>query len=172
MKKKLLLNYNTSKLRVCVDSVADRIISGWVLSQRLTEPIEFNDLSDLVLQLEKLMDTQNYPQSFQRKRSFRSAPHTVLPRKNAVKPLPAPIIREDKGDAKLYMAEADVNAARGKVLTFILHVLSRQHSGWQGYVSFLNDPQSKTAEYGEKENLNFDSVLEFFSIVNKILEKF
>jgi hypothetical protein len=168
MKKNLVLNYNTSKLKVCVDSVRDNVISGRVFSQRIKEPLVFRDLSGLVLQLETLMDEQNYPQSFQRKRIFKSS-HAVVRR------------RDDDGsangddDGTPYMSEAAVGEAQGEALTFILHVMSRQNSGWQGYVRFLDGSgQDAAGSEGpggdDSANLRFDSVLGFFAIVNRAAE--
>ncbi|MDR3295634.1 MAG: hypothetical protein LBT26_07395 [Clostridiales Family XIII bacterium] len=145
MKEPLVLNYNTAQLRICVDSIENGIVGGRIFSQRLKDVLVFHDLNGLVLQSENLMNKQNYPQAFQRKRTFAITKHP-------------PEAAEDADD-RLYMTEAEVADARGAVHTLILHIVSRQNTDWQGYVDFL-DGSGKT---------NFESVLEFLSVVSERL---
>ena len=64
------LNHQNGLIRVCVDDIAGNRVSGRVYSQRLTSPMAFLDLGGLLLQLEELLETQNFPQAFQRIRTF------------------------------------------------------------------------------------------------------
>jgi hypothetical protein len=152
MKSQLRLNYNSAKLRICVDSVDGSVIGGRVYSGRLKEPLVFLDLNGLVLRLDRLMDEQNYPQAFQRKRTFRTA---------------APASRKNKADIdtaaeddRPYMDEETVARAAGEKATFVLRVLSRQNTNWQGHVDFLDGA-------GNRE---FESELGFLTLVNAFLK--
>jgi hypothetical protein len=149
MKQQLHLNYNTSKFRICVDDIEHNIVSGRVFSGRLKDPIEFPDLNSLVLRLDRLMDEQNYPQAFQRKRSFKtSAPRAA--RSGAA--------GEDQDDGRPYMDEKTVAGAAGAKASFVLQVISRQNTNWQGFVEFPDG--------GRKE---FESELGFLEMVKAFL---
>jgi hypothetical protein len=149
MKQQLRLNYNKAKLRVCVDGVKNSVVSGRVFSQRLKDIIEFPDLTNLVLRLDRLMDEQKYPQAFQRKRRFK------LP---ALRNSKAPVDAVE-GDERPYMDEEVVDTAVGAKATFILQIVSRQNTNWQGYVDFLDGA-------GVKE---FKSELELLEMINDFL---
>jgi hypothetical protein len=153
MKSQLRLNYNSAKLRICVDSVDDSVIGGRVYSGRLKEPLFFPDLNGLVLRLDLLMDEQNYPQAFQRKRTFR-------PAAPASKKSKAAIDTAEEEDDRPYMDEETVARAAGEKATFVLQVLSRQNANWQGYVDFLDGA-------GNRE---FESELGFLAMVNAFLK--
>jgi hypothetical protein len=133
----LHLNYNTSKFRICVDDIESNIVSGRVFSRRLKEPIEFRDLNSLVLRLDRLMDEQNYPQAFQRKRSFKpSAPRTAKHES----------IGKTQNDERPYMDEKTVAGAVGAKATFVLQVISRQNTNWQGFVEFPDEDDKREFE--------------------------
>jgi hypothetical protein len=152
MKPKLKLNYNTAKLRVCVDRVDGSVVSGRVFSQRLKEVLVFPDLNSLVLRLDRLMDEQNYPQAFQRKRTFSAAP-------SASKGSKAGKTENAADDDAPYMDEKTAESAVGERATFVLQVLSRQNANWQGTVDFLDGA-------GNRE---FESELDFLALVNAFL---
>jgi hypothetical protein len=150
MKPLLRLNYNRTKLRICVDGIDGGAVNGRVFSQRLKEPFVFTDLSNLVLRLDRLMDEQNYPQAFQRKRTFMTAAPASKKNRDET-------ARED--DDRPYLDAETVEGAAGKKATFELQVLSRQNTNWQGFVDFLDGA-------GRRE---FESDLEFFAMVNETL---
>jgi hypothetical protein len=154
MKPKLRLNYNNTMLRVCVDRVEGGVISGRVFSQRLKDVLVFPDLSSLVVRLDLLMDEQNYPQAFQRKRSFGGAKQPPKTAADAGKD-----VREEE-DSRPYMDEETVARAAGEKATFVLQILSRRNTNWQGFVEF---PDGK----GKRE---FESELDFFTMVNAFLQ--
>jgi hypothetical protein len=150
MKQQLHLNYDTSKFRICVDDIENNIVSGKVFSRRLKDPIDFPDLNSLVLRLDKLMDEQNYPQAFQRKRSFKPpAPRTARSSGSI----------EEHDDGRPYMDEKTVSAAAGAKATFVLQVISRQNTNWQGFVDFLDGGGNK----------DFESELGFLELVKAFL---
>jgi hypothetical protein len=154
MKSKPQLNYNSAKLRICVDSVDGSAAGGRVFSQRLQDVISFTDLNSLVLRLDLLMDEQNYPQSFQRKRTFKTA--AVFPKRGKNKGAAA----EERED-RPYMDAETVTCAFGEKATFVLQVMSRQNTNWQGCVDFLDG-------VGDRR---FESELGFLTLVNEFLSE-
>ena len=124
------LNHQNGLIRVCVDDIAGNRVSGRVYSQRLTSPME------------ELLEAQNFPQAFQRIRTF--SPDKLPERSDGVLPEGA-------------MSPEEVSAASGKRATFILHVLTRQNATWQGTVDWLCG--------GEPDA--FSSDLEFLKLVER-----
>lgn len=116
-------NHENSTLRVCIDCVKGRTISGRVLSRRLTQPYVFPDLNSFVLQMEAVFDAQNFPQAYQRMRTF-------LRNENEETIAAA--------DPSCGMSEEEVNAGRGEIATVELRVQSRKNSTWQGTVNWLD----------------------------------
>ena len=116
-------NHENSTLRVCIDCVKGRTISGRVLSRRLTQPYVFPDLNSFVLQMETVFDAQNFPQAYQRMRTF-------LRNENEETIAAA--------DPSCGMSEEEVNAGRGEIATVELRVQSRKNSTWQGTVNWLD----------------------------------
>jgi hypothetical protein len=149
MEEQLHLNYNSAKFRICVDSAENSVVSGRVFSQRLKDVIEFPDLNGLVLRLDRLMDEQKYPQAFQRKRRFKLS--RARPSKKSGSSV--------EGDERPYMDEDVVDAAVGAKATFILQIVSRQNTNWQGFADFLDGA-------GVKE---FKSELELLEMMNNFL---
>lgn len=135
-------NHNNSSLRICVDRAFAQTVSGRVFSQRLTKPIPFADLSSLVLRLEDVFRQQNFPQAFQRSRTF---------------------LRDEKedsfaaGEPSQGMGAEQVGAQRGELATFEVLVLGRRSSSWQGTVDWLDG--------GARQE--FASFLELLRLVNE-----
>lgn len=120
------LNHTNAALKVCVDRAGEGRISGRVYSRRLTECIPFADVADLLLRLDAVLDEQNFPQAFQRARSFT--------RKQGISKAAASL---EEG-----MSEAEVSEARGEKADFILYILSRRNASWQGRVEWLDGTES------------------------------
>lgn len=137
-------NQNNATLRVCIDRIDGRAVSGRVLSRRLTRPYFFPDLNNFVLQMEVVFDAQNFPQAFHRSRTFlRNEKETSLA----------------AADPSCGMSEEEVCAGRGEVATIELRVTSRRNSTWQGTVNWLD---SNTIQ-------EFSSYLELMHIADEKL---
>jgi len=115
-------------MRVAVDECEGEHISGNVYSMRLMEAMPFDDISDLLLKVEAVLDSQDFPRAFQRKRSFVES---------AGNPYPDPRYNEE--DWEGYMDEETVNSAEGRYSTFVIQVITRQNASWQGYVDWLDN---------------------------------
>ena len=109
-------------LRVCVDQSDGSRISGRVYSQRLTHPMAFSDIGSLVLRLDEVLEKQNFPQAFQRSRTFREREIHV----------PA------AGDPEVGIPLCEVEGASGALATFTLCILSRRNASWQGWVDWMD----------------------------------
>ena len=133
-------NHNAAALRVCVDQAEDGRISGRVFSRRLTAPIAFSDIGGLLLQVEAVLDTQSFPQAFQRTRTFAPPKAGDVPA--------APSLEEG-------MPADEVEAARGAHATFVLYVITRRSTTWQGYVDWLDGARDE-----------FGSVLELIKLTD------
>ena len=131
------LNFQTAALRICVDHAEQSHISGKIIGQRLLTPMAFSDVNELVVRIDLLLDAQNFPQAFQRARSF--SPDT----KGYC--VPAALSPEDM------LPAGEVDSAHGEVATFLLNIVTRQHSSWQGFVELLDgsprQPFSSTLEF-------------------------
>lgn len=141
------LNYQTAQLRVCINSVENGNIVGIIASQRIHTPIVFSDISDFLAKTEAVMDSQRYPQAFQRIRTFTDKQH---PSVSAV---------ESK---EALTDKLTVDSYSGEVSTFLLQIVSRKNATWQGSIDWMN---------GESPDA-FSSTLEFLKIIDdKLLRK-
>ena len=135
------LTHPSAALRVCVDRAQGGRISGRVFSQRLTEPLSFADVGSLLLQLEEVLDRQNFPQAFQRTRTFA---------KDRASTAPAAL------DPAGGMPAEAVEAAHGETATFALYVLTRRNTTWQGKVDGRDGRPPE----------DFSSVLELIKLID------
>jgi hypothetical protein len=108
-------------LRICVSHTNEGDIEGMVYSNRLTAPLPYHNLIHLLFQLEQLLDTQNFPQAYQRLRTF-------LPNKEFKLPAAA------SPEAGLPLEE--VHSATGEMGGFTLTIFSRRETTWQGSVDW------------------------------------
>ncbi len=134
-----------SSLRICIDRAEGGNISGEIYSQRLTRPMHFGDVGSLFLKLEGLFEEQNYPQAFQRMRSFGSG---------------KPNCPEAATDTEAGMPQDAVRRAEGAVMSFDLYVLTRRYASWQGFVV-----------WEDKSRTEFDSALEILHLLGERLEE-
>ncbi|MCL1804794.1 MAG: hypothetical protein FWG28_02145 [Clostridiales bacterium] len=144
------LNHYMAFLRVAVDGYEAGRISGSVYSRRLKAPLHFATTKDLLLQIEDLLDTQDFPRAFQRKRTFAEGKAPKAPGR--------PVAPEE--DGRENMDAETVDMARGKISTFTLNVITRQNTSWQGYLDWLDGA----------DRLAFNSDLELLSMISERLE--
>lgn len=139
------IDHRNGVLRICVDRLEGSRAEGRVVSRRLTAPMAFSDLGGLLLQLEALLERQNFPQAFQRMRSFTSETPEY----------PAGLLPQGA------MPEEAVEEARGEKATFVLRILTRQNATWQGVLEWLE---------GERRD-RFSSDLEFLKLLERSLRQ-
>jgi hypothetical protein len=141
------LNQRNSALRLCVDSIDSGRINGRIYGQRLEKPLLFADIGDMLLQIDDVLNAQDYPRAFQRKRSF-GEEQQVMP--------PPPI--EISGD---FMSKEAVEASVGEIATYIINITTRQNTTWQGSIDWLDNSLPR----------EFRSVLELIRILSEMIKK-
>ncbi len=139
-------NHNNSVLRICVDRVAHHTASGRLFSRRLTVPVAFHDLSTLALQVEQILDQQQFPQAFQRPRIV---PHGETRRD---------IAAATPSDG---LSEKLVRQQKGECATLEVQIISRRHCTWQGSVDWLDG----------SERQGFDSYPELLHLIDRRLHQ-
>lgn len=109
-----------SRVMVCVDSITYEQPSGDFYHFNSNRPYPFCGLSDLLLQIDELLDQLDHPQSSYKKR--------VWDQKAPPPPEYSPLILED----------LPVKVCRkGKKATFSIFIMTRQHGTWQGEVTWF-----------------------------------
>ncbi len=146
------LNHTNAGLRICINEVDRGRLGGQVYSQRLKEPMAFGDIAGLLLQVEDLLDQQDFPRAFQRKRIFHPKKQ---PKQEASGDRHNPgELPEEEGQP--YMTAEQVQAAAGKMATFVLYIVTRQNTTWQGKVDWLDGTEDQ-----------FSSALELIYMVDQ-----
>ncbi|MEG2000332.1 MAG: hypothetical protein RR053_02935 [Evtepia sp.] len=108
---------SNSSLRICMDLPN----AGTIYGQRLTAPLPFHTLSDLILKIDAVLDQQNFPQAYLRTRTFseKTANDAIA--------LSAPTPQEG-------MSRREVQLAQGRLITFDILVATRRNATWQGSI--------------------------------------
>lgn len=131
--------------RVCVDAWAGGEVTGRLYHCYSRQPEPIGRISDVLDSIDRLCDRLNYPARTQQPRHFG-------PEK------PRPQTTQKKVEPQMTREELAKN--KGKMATFVVHVMYRQHSTWQGSVTW--------AETGEKAN--FRSALELIKLMDSAVE--
>lgn len=115
-------NFSPNAFRVCVDS-RENDIRGLVYSPLVEHPISYNGLNELMLKMDKVFDSNGYPQAFQEKRSFLRR----TPRQASYNGVPE-VLPESR----------DIFEKEGSFFTVDVVVESRRNTSWQGYVQSID----------------------------------
>lgn len=123
-------------IRLCVDSYEHGIMKGRYYSMGLEgNGRKFESLAQFLVSAEDLFDSINFPQAFAAKHSF--APHSSM----------------TSG------ALAGAGSRKGERGTFVIRILFRQHTSWQGSIVWLEGGGEQT----------FRSVLELILLMDGAL---
>ncbi len=123
---------------ICVDSYEQSVMTGQFYCFGQQEEAEtFHSLPQLMLGMEQWLNESQYPQSFTARRSFSP-------------------IQDGKPDGQIVP-----QAQRGKLGTFVVKILFRQHASWQGLVTWME---------GRGEQA-FRSALELFLLMDSALKQ-
>jgi hypothetical protein len=139
------LNYQEASLCVCIDDRTNGGLCGRIVGRRLSSAIFFSDVSDFIIQVDALLDAQNFPQAFQRIRSFTDKELPDVPA----------VMTRDK-----IAAPDDIDAIKGSVATFALQISSRRNASWQGFIDWMDGSQKQF----------FSSTLELLKFVDARLQ--
>ena len=108
-------------IRLCVDSYDHGVMTGRFFHPSLKDgSCDFHSLVQLLLQIEQLLDSINYPQAYTAKRTF------------------APT-------SDLHLSGGDPGQSRtGRKATFLIKLMFRQHASWQGSVTWVEGKGEQT----------------------------
>lgn len=141
------LGYLHQSLRLCIDGASQGRIWGRVAGMRLSSPMPFTDMNEFIMKMDIIMDQQNFPQSFQRKREFKAGKRS----ENMIESV-KPYITGVAATAE------QVDALEGELATITLRILARRNASWQGHVVM---PDGSKADFG--------SELEMLQIISDVL---
>jgi len=116
-------SYIAGVMRVCVDIIENGQMLGQVFTTCLEHPLAFSDAGNMVVQVERLLDMRGFPHAYNKTRSFFAA---------------------DRAHGKLERVPAelsgvDLSEKSGSLITFELHILTRQNATWQGKADWLDN---------------------------------
>lgn len=119
--------YPSTAIRVCVDEINGSQISGRAYCAQIANTFYFNDIVELVLEMENIFDERGYPDAFQIKRS-------LIPKEPEIIPFDQKLARQ-----KQMRQNCNIPQDMGKRATFLVYVMSRRNSSWQGRVEWIDD---------------------------------
>lgn len=123
-----------------IDSYKGKTLEGRLYNPALPETKSFSNVMQLLLQMENLLNTLNFPQSFEQTRHFWPG--------------------ADSADTATVQDAIDADIPeRGKLASFSLKIVFRQNASWQGSVTWLDK--------GKEES--FRSVLELLLLLDNAL---
>ena len=141
---------------VCVDDNKDADYQGLIYHQYADEPISFNGIADMILEMENLFDEWDFPQRGLAERKF--------DKKKENHKRPVPETEDDKLKIEIISdthGVRNVQNKKGKLATFVIQVVFRQDASWQGHVIYQED----------NEKLDFNSALELIKIIDRAVTK-
>lgn len=128
-------------IHICFDSFKDYQLQGKAYNSSQMEPIEFRDISDLVIQIDNLFNKNGKPLSFEEIRSFTKVKHTSSYQYK----LPT------------YHNFQELQKYLGMAITVDIVVISRRKASWQGILFY------------EGREVNFNDVLELIKEITNLL---
>ena len=141
---------------VCIDDNKDADYQGLIYHQYADEPISFNGIASMILEMENLFDEWDFPQRGLAERKFDKK------KENHKRP-----VSETEDDRLKIEIISDTHGVRnvqnkkGKLATFVIQVVYRQDASWQGHVIYQED----------NEKLDFNSALELIKIIDRAVTK-
>ena len=99
---------------ICVDAFNSGAVSGRMYNPIIHGTENFENLMQLLLQMDNMLDMMNFPQSFEEKRKFADVGRQA-----------ASLIDTEKRE--------------GQVATFAVKILFRQNASWQGNMVWLDE---------------------------------
>lgn len=129
---------------LCVDHGRTRGPEGRLYHLYQTEPILFSGMTEAVLLMEDFFDRLGYPFPGTEERSF------IRPRK-----------KPERERMTRVMSDDMILSKHGEIGTFIVRVEHRQHSSWQGRVTWVE----------EQKTVPFRSVLELIKLIDSVCEE-
>jgi len=133
-----------ARMLVSVDALENGEPQGEFLSIYMSEPEPFSGIIQMVNGMDSYFDRVDYPQAYNAYRTFDGTRQPGSSDKDGLRP-----VSEDLFDVK-----------RGTLCTFLIQVLFRQNTDWQGVVTWMED----------KKTQRFRSTLEMMKLMQHALD--
>lgn len=118
--KKTYYGNEYRNILLCVDSYHEGELCGRMYNPGLDGGVEYHNVMQMLLAVERLLDGLNFPQRFTLHRSFTGSLD------------PTPEVPEQIG------------TERGRAATFLVKIFFRQNASWQGVVSWQDQSQEES----------------------------
>lgn len=135
----------SNSIILAVDNKDIRGIQGRVYHVYSGEAIPIASIEEMIRIAENLFNDLGYPQMTTNDREFDGRSYSYRKKEEMVRVMDDKTLLEQQGDLG----------------TFIIRVQHRQHSSWQGKVTWIE----------ENETVNFRSALELMKMIDHVLEK-
>ena len=129
---------------ICVDEYDAHRISGRIYRSGDETPVLFNEIGRLLIQTDKLLDEQQYPQPSTLSRSFAKRTQS-----------------QTKAKERKSMSKKTEVSEKGGKGTFVVQIQYRQHATWQGKVLWAE----------KNESMQFRSALELLKLIDSALDE-
>jgi len=118
MTGRITVSESLKTILVCVDSYDDFCMKGFVYHSSFDAEKKFENLMQLLLMIEKILEETGFPRPTTEKRRFHS-------------------FKISNEEAEVTDKELDFQHQKGKLATFKVKIMFRQHASWQGSVSWM-----------------------------------
>ena len=129
---------------ICVDHRNGCELQGRLYHRFSAEPVDYTDLGQMTLLMERLYDDLRFPFSGTNERSFSESESKLQTRQER---------KEQMSDDKLLQKHGDIG-------TFIVRVQHRQNSSWQGRITWME----------EDKTICFRSVWEMVKLIESAMD--
>jgi hypothetical protein len=129
---------------VCVDERAGKDVLGRIYYPGGKDPLTFNEIGRLLIEIDQILDELHYPESSTSGRSFqKNTKGQKIPKERAA------------------MQKKQETLKKGEKGTFVVQVQYRQHATWQGKVLWAEKNETK----------QFRSALELLKLIDSALDE-
>lgn len=136
---------------LCIDRLdCNYKVTGRIYHGYRSEAMEFSSMTEAILYMDRFYDEMRYPFPGTRTRRFGKETEPVV----------IPYKKERSHEKKKSVSDSELLNHRGKRGTFIVRVEQRQHSSWQGRVTWVE----------KGETVTFRSALELLKLMDQALE--
>ena len=132
-------------MNICVNEVQNGGPIGFLFHKYSVEGIKFDNVFELLQQMEKVFEISQYPQSTTQTRSFRTTEN----------------VNQDKKKVDQMMKAEELLENKGELASFVIHVKYRQNSTWQGDIFWAE----------KQEKCYFRSALEMLKLIDNALDQ-
>lgn len=129
---------------ICVDEYSPHGITGRIYHPGNETPLYFNEIGRLLIQTDRILDDQHYPQQSISGRSFSKRMQT-----------------QPKAKEKTPMQKKTEITQKGGKGTFVVQIQYRQHATWQGKVLWAE----------KNKSIQFRSALELLKLIDSALDE-